>query len=106
MRAGSMRTRLSVRPLTKTVDQYGAEQTVYPETRIIHAERVRLTGRRSEEVSEHFPDYSAQYRVRDAHRISENWRVKELGGHLYTVVAVEPCPELGMSTLICERVNE
>lgn len=76
------------------------------QTRIVNAERVKHTGSRSEEVAEHFPDYSAEFNIRDAHPIQENWRVQQLGGNLYTVTNIVPNLEKGYKTLICVRVNE
>ena len=92
-------------PVTVT-DKFGAEATEWKDVRRVHAERVKFSGRRSEEVSEHFPAYNVQFRIRDVHRMAENWRVQHEGGNLYTVVAIEPNRERGMLTLICERVNE
>lgn len=85
----------------------GAESTAYEELPPVHAQRKGLSGGRSEEAGEHFPDYRADFIVRSAHRaIVENWRVRERGGLLYTVVAVVPNRRRGMNTLVCERVNE
>lgn len=69
------------------------------------AERVKLTGVRSDEVGEHFPDYSVRFNIRDAHVVEENWRVRQLGGYEYTVTNIIPNRDRGMLTLICERVN-
>ena len=87
-------------------DKFGAEFTSYEVTRTVHAERVSQTGARSEEVGEHFPNYSARYNIRDAHPVQENWRVRQKGGYLYTVTAIIPNHARGFNTLICERVNE
>lgn len=89
-----------------TTDSYGGEKTEYEKTKRVHAERVKMTGRRSEEVSEHFPDYSVRWHIRDVHEVGDNWRVQHEGGSLYTVVAIEPNRQRGMNTLICEKVNE
>lgn len=80
--------------------------TTYELQRTVRAQRVKQSGNRSEEVGEHFPDYRAEYNIRDAHQVEENWRVQQLGGYLYTVVAIIPNLDRGMKTLICERVNE
>lgn len=106
MIAGKMRYRLALLEPKRLTDRMGAERVEYVETRTVHAERVRTTGSRSEEVGEHFPDYSTQYNIRDAHPIAENWRVRQLGGYLYTVVAILPNLDRGYKTLLCERVNE
>lgn len=92
-------------PETATND-YGEEATTYKETRTVHAERVKQSGNRSEEVGEHFPDYHVEFNVRDAHPVAENWRIQQLGGYLYTVTNIVPNLDKGYKTLICERVNE
>lgn len=106
MRAGDMKYRLQLlEPVTAT-DRFGEESTDYQPTRIIHAERVKLSGNRSEEVGEHFPDYRVEFRIRDVHPVDENWRVQQLGGYLYTVTNIVPNVDRGMKTLVCTRVNE
>ncbi len=87
-------------------DRMGAKKAEYVERRTVWAERVNATGRRSEEVGEHFPDYSTQFNIRDVHPVAENWRVRQLGGYLFTVTAIIPNLDRGYKTLICERVNE
>ena len=106
MRAGTLKYRLTLLEPQRVTDRMGAERVDYIETRTVRAERVRTTGNRSEEVGEHFPDYRAEFNVRDAHPVKENWRVQQLGGYLYTVVAIIPNIDRGMNTLVCERVNE
>lgn len=106
MRAGAMKYRLKLlQPMASTND-YGEEATTYKEVRTVWAERKKQSGNLSEEVGEHFPDYHAEFNVRDAHPIKENWRVQQLGGYLYTVTNVIPNLDKGMNTLVCERVNE
>ena len=105
MRAGSLKYKLRIlRPVSESTGS-GAERSGFAEYRTVRAERVRLSGRRSEEVGEHFADYSAQFRIRDAHAVDTGWRVEQLGGHVYNVVAVEPDRDRGFLTLICERLN-
>lgn len=87
-------------------DKWGEEIPEYKELRTIHAERVKLGGNLSEEVGEHFSDYRAEFNVRDAHPVKEQWRVEQLGGYLYTVTNVIPNVDKGMKTLVCERVNQ
>jgi head-tail adaptor len=101
-----MKSRIELLEPQRSSDRMGAEKVTYISTRIIHAERVALTGNRSEEVGEHFPDYSAQFNIRAAHPVNENWRIRQLGGYLYTVVAIVPNIDRGYKTLICDRVNE
>ena len=38
--------------------------------------------------------------------MEENWRVQQVGGYLYTVVAIIPNLDRGYLTLQCDRVNE
>lgn len=106
MRAGALKYKLMLLEPKRTTDRMGAEATTYNPTRTVYAERVRATGNRSEEVGEHFPDYAAEFNIRDAHPIAENWRVQQLGGYLYTVVAIIPNLDRGYKTLLCDRVNE
>lgn len=106
MRAGALKYRLTLLEPTYTSDRMGAKKVTYTETRTIHAERVAASGFRSEEVGEHFPDYRAHFNIRDVHPVLENWRVKQLGGYLYTVAAIIPNLDRGYKTLVCERVNE
>lgn len=64
-----------------------------------------MSGTNTLVVGEHFPDYRVEFNIRDAHEIDENWRVEQLGGHLYTVANIIPNPDRGMNTLVCDRVN-
>lgn len=106
MRAGAMKYRLKLlRPVT-TTNEFGEEAQTYEETRTVWAERVKQSGHRSEEVGEHFPDYAAEFNIRDAHPVKEQWRVLQLGGYLYTVTNIIPNIDRGMLTLVCDRVNE
>lgn len=106
MRAGPMKSRLEMlRPQT-TSNAYGEETITYESAGIIRAQRIKQSGHRSIEAGELFPDYRAEFNVRDAHPVKENWRVRQLGGYLYTVTNIIPNIDQGMVTLICERVNE
>lgn len=106
MRAGTLKHRLEIQEPTYSKDRMGAQLVIYTAVRTVRAERVNVTGNRSEEVGEHFPDYSVQFNIRDAHPVQENWRVRQLGGYLYTVTAILPNYDRGFKTLVCERVNE
>ncbi|WP_025839155.1 head-tail adaptor protein [Porphyromonas cangingivalis] len=101
-----MKHRLELLKPERATDRMGAEDVTYVRQRTVHAERVKMQGRRSNEVGEHFPDYSIEYNIRDAHPVEENWRVRQLGGHLYNIVAIIPNIDRGFNTLVCERVNE
>lgn len=106
MIAGRMRSVLVIQRPSVSVNGYGEEKTIWQETAAVHAERVKQTGRRNDEVSEHFPDHTAEFNIRDAHEVRENWRVRQKGGDLYTVVSILPNIERGYKTLICDKVNE
>lgn len=95
-----------LKPDSDTDVSFGEETPGYKEFRTVAAERVRISGHRSEEVGELFPDYRVEFNIRDAHPVKENWRVRQLGGNLYTVTNIVPNIGRGMLTLICERVNE
>lgn len=98
-------TRLTLLRPVRVTDRMGAERTTYEEAGFAHAERQSFTGRRSEEAGEHFPDYTARFNVRAEHAVTEFWRVKDLDGTLYTVVAVALNRWAHFKTLFCERVN-
>ena len=106
MIAGRMKYKLVLLQPVEAENDFGENKITFVETRVVNAERVKTHGRRSEEVGEHFPDYNAEFNIRDAHTVDENWRVQQLGGHLYTVTNIIPNIDKGMKTLICERVNE
>lgn len=106
MIAGRMKYRLTLLEPKTVTNDFGEEATTYTETRTVHAERVKLSGSRSEEVGEHFPDYRTEFNIRDVHPVAENWRVQQLGGYLYTVTNIVPNLDKGYKTLICVRVNE
>lgn len=106
MIAGRMKYRLTLLEPVKATNDYGEEAVSYKETRAVHAERVKQSGNRSEEVGEHFPDYHTEFNIRFAHPVQENWRVQQLGGYLYTVTNIVPNLDKGFKTLICVRVNE
>lgn len=89
-----------------TVDDFGDDKSEeFTAVRTVNAERVRISGSRSMEVGENLPDYRAEFRIRDVHPVRENWRVQQLGGHLYTVTNIIPNLDRGMLTLVCDLVN-
>lgn len=106
MRTGGMRHRLTILKPETVTNGYGEATTVWTEQNTIHAERVKFSGRRSDQVGEHFADYSVEYNVRSVHHVEENWRVREYGGYLYEVTNIRPNVEKAFVTLQCERVNE
>ena len=105
MRPGRMKTRLRLLRPVVTTDGFGSENTAYEEVKTIHAERRKMTGSYREELGEMFPGYTVEFNIRDAHKVAEQWRVEEAGGHLYTVCNIIPDRDNGMLTLRCERVN-
>ncbi len=106
MKAGPMKYRLTILQPERTTNAFGEEKVVYQATRTVHAERVKHSGSMVNEVGEHFAAYSAEFNIRDAHPVGENWRVQQVGGYLYTVASITPNVDRGMLTLSCERVNE
>lgn len=100
-----MKYRLELQRPAAAPDGFGEDTPTFEAVRTVAAERVKAVGNRSEEVGEHFPRYRTEFNIRHAHPVEENWRVRQLGGHLYTVVAIIPNLDRGMKTLICERVN-
>ncbi len=106
MRAGPLKYRLTLLKPLYITNAFGEESVSYVATSTVHAERVRFTGRRHEEVGEHFPDYSAEFNIRAAHHVKENWRCQQLGGALFTITNIIPNIDKGYNTLICVRVNE
>lgn len=93
-----------LRPATG-VSASGEKARGFEPCRRVHAERVQLAGRGSLEVGEQFADYSARWRIRDAHRaVAPGWRVRACG-LIFNILAVEPNRRRGMLTLICERIN-
>lgn len=105
MQAGRMKYRIELLKPTITTNNFGEEVETFTSFRTVYAERVRISGNRSEEVGEHFPDYRAEFNIRDAHPVKENWRIRQLGGYEYTVTSIIPNLDRGMLTLNCERVN-
>ncbi len=105
MQAGRMKYRLELLEPVTVINSFGEEVPTYNKVRTVAAERVKASGHRSEEVGEHFPDYRAEFNIRDAHPVKENWRVRQLGGYVYTVTNIIPNLDRGMKTLVCERLN-
>lgn len=106
MRAGAMKYRLKVFQPQAVVSGFGDESEPFEYIKTIWAERVKLSGNRSIEVSEQFASYNAEFNIRDIHKIKEGWRVEQLGGNLYDVTNIIPNIDRGMLTLQCVRVNE
>lgn len=105
MIAGRLKYRLQLFRPAADADNFGEQVGGYTPTVIVRAERVKFSGSRRQEAAEQFSDYRAEFRIRAAHEVGEGWRVEQLGGKLYDVVAIEPNADRGFNTLICERVN-
>lgn len=84
---------------------FGEEEQQFAVSSTVWAERVKLTGFRSEEVGEHFADYRAEFNIRSAHTVAPGWRLRQLGGLEYNITNVIPNIDRGMLTLVCERLN-
>ena len=107
MESGWMRDYLDIMEPVRTTNSFGEEKVEYSPARRIHAYMLAQRGNRSEEVQEHFPNYTAQFVIRSEHRIADNWRVRHYGGYLYTVTNIVPYGHArAYKTLQCERVNE
>ncbi len=108
MRAAGLRGELYT--LTKSVtttDKFGAKKQTWVEVMKIHAERVKMSGRISEEDGERFPAYSAEYNIRYPIHVEEHWRIQAVsGGNLYEITNIIPNWDRQMKTLVCDRVNE
>lgn len=108
MRIGTGRRQIRItlrRPLT-TTGRSGATKVTWEDSCTVWAERVRLTGSSIIEAAEQFPDYRADFNVRDAHEVAEKWQVQEEGGNLYIVENIIPNAIKGYNTLQCVRYNE
>lgn len=106
MIAGKLDQRLIVIRKVERADAFGSLHPTWVASGTIWGERVSEVARRSDEAQEHFPDHTAAFNIRSAHRIDENTRVQHVGGNLYTVVGIVKNRRRGMQTLYCERVNE
>lgn len=106
MIAGRMKYRLRILKPVTTTGRFGEKSSQWVETATVHAERVKMSGRRTMQDSEVFPDYTVEFNIRDRHEIHENWRVEQLGGNTYSVAAIIPNLDRGYMTLVCDRLNE
>ncbi len=107
MRAGGMIYQLEIREPVYEPGAGGSQSVAYRSLGMARAERVRLSGRRVDEVGEHFADYTAAWRVRASVPCKENWRLHEPASDiLYSVTHIEPERRIGSQVIYCERVNE
>ena len=106
MIAGRLKYRLKLLRPASDSDSFGEQRAGnFEYITTVRAERVKFSASRRQEVAEAFSDYRVEFNIRAAHEVGEGWRVEELGGKLYEVVAIEPNPRRGFNKLICERVN-
>lgn len=105
MLAGRMKYMLELLEPKTLCSDFGDQVTEYIFFRTVHAERVKISGSRVDEVGEHFADYRVEYNIRDVHPVKEGWHARQLGGYEYIITNVIPNRDRGMLTLICERLN-
>lgn len=101
-----MKYRLELQHPVEDDSAFGSEPMKFIVTKTVHAERVKISGNRVDEAGEHFADYTVDFNIRDAHEVKEGWRVRQIGGYVYTVANIIPNLDRGMLTLQCVRVNE
>lgn len=109
MYAGRLKHRLELLRPVGVSDAFGEiarSRRDFESAGTVRAERVTLRGTARREASEEYPDFTAQFRIRDAHRVDNGWRCRQLGGYLYVINNVIPNEERGFLTLECSRVNE
>ena len=106
MKAGRLDWELTLLRKDITTNSYGEEMVSWTECGVARAERVSLSGRRSEEVGEPFADYSVRWNIHDGFCVHEGWRCQDSEGYLFEIVAIEPNVRRGFKTLITQRVNE
>jgi head-tail adaptor len=107
MIAGLLRTKLKVKELVEVTDKFGAASSTWVEHETpIWAERLKYDGRRSEEVGEHFADYTATYRTRINHNLVEHWRVTDMSTNCEFVIDnIVPNKARGLQTIYCTKLN-
>lgn len=105
MQAGRMKYKLRLLKPVTVENRFGEKKQAFTAIRTVYAERLKAAGSRTVEAGELFADYRTEFNIRDVHPVDDNWRVEQLGGHLYTVTNIIPNCDRGMKTLICERVN-
>ena len=106
MRAGRIRTRLTLRRPTTTTTETGSTVVGWEDATRIWAERVKMSGNPVTESGEQFSYYRADFNIREAHEVAEKWQVQEEGGYLYIVTNIIPNVPKGYKTLQCARYNE
>ena len=106
MIAGLINSVVTFSSPVKTVNAYGEEKiTSWKDEGKWRAQRQSISGKRTEEVGEHFEDLSAKYIVRWGHQPKAGWRLVTEDGVTYEVAAIEPNRRRGLLTLNCNRVN-
>lgn len=105
MKAGRMEYRIEALERIEAENAFGERTASWASRGKWRAERVRLSGSRSEEAAEHFADYRTAYNIRDGHKPKEGWRIVGEDGMLYEIITIVPNRPRGMLTLNCQRVN-
>lgn len=106
MRARDFDSILEVYRLDQTKGLYGELAAVYNPVGRIRADRVKNDGRKAIVVGEQYPQYTAEYHIRDGNEVKEGWRVRDLdSGTLYEVTARIHDRYKRMYTLKCVGVN-
>lgn len=108
MQAGRMRHKLELLAPVDSSDIFGGARGTdsFKSVRVVWAELVSLKGSQRKEAFEAFPDFSAEFRIRDVHPVDNGWRCRQLGGMLYNITNVIPNEKPGYKSLICTRVNK
>ena len=107
MIAGRMRDKVTFYRPTTVVNAFGEAEQTWLGAGTVHAERVKRTDSRSDEVGEHFASARVTWLVRDAHTVRANWRLADSRtGEMFVILAVTPHRERGYNELLCELYNE
>lgn len=106
MIAGRLNYVVTILGPCEETNAFGEKSLTWVKVRTVRAERVSLTGRRSEEVAEHFSDLRSMWNIRKVHPVRPNWRMKDSDGFTHVIVAVEPNRRREFNTLVCERLND
>lgn len=105
MYAGPLNDYLDLMEPVVAVDGYGSEAVSYRLSCRVHAQAEWRSGKSVSEVGEVFPYVRMKFLIRDAHKVSEDWRVV-FQGVQYSVDVIEHSARRGYKRLYCSRVNE
>lgn len=103
---GLMRDHLVLMKPVRQQGRCGDLDDDFEDTQTVSAYLYRIGGHRSEEVSEHFPDHTAEFRIYRGYPLEENWQVRHLEtGIVYIVSAITSHPDPRFCILHCDRYN-